>query len=208
MVLSAAVLVGCGTAEAGSADGLIAKLQGDDAGNRSVLEQIRNSSDDRTVRALMKIVEERRDDWKLQIVAIRLLGEIGNPLAADLLIRVVTDVFFTNDCPALKWNGIVALGSFRDNSRVTDALLYRLNEDTLYLREAVIQSLGRTGDGEALPYLVSALGDKHFSVRMNAVRALGNIEDRAAVPYLETFLKNESDPLLRDEASRVLDRFK
>ena len=202
--LTAVPFISFGRVEAGDRDALTAKLQGADFAEHSIIDQLKKSSDDQAVHALMKIVEERRDDWKLQIAAIRLLGEIANPLAVDLLIRVVTDVFFTNDCPALKWNGIVALGNFRHDPRVMDALLYRLNEDTLYLREAVIQSLGRIGEKEALPYLISALGDKHFSVKMNAIRALGEIEDPGAIPFLEKVVKSEPDPLLRDEALRVL----
>ena len=205
--LSASIVMSApfyGRGEAGDVDDLVAKLQSLDSRHSSAMGELRRTSDGKTVIALMKIVEERRDDWKLQIVAIRLLGEIANPLATDLLIKVVTDAFFTNECPALKWNGIVALGNFRDDSRVVNALLYRLNEDTLYLREAVIQSLGRIGDREALPYVISALGDKHFSVRMSAVRALGKMGDPDAIPSIKKVAFNDADPLIREEALRVL----
>ncbi len=194
-----------GRAEAADVDDRVAKLTGSDLRQPSLTDGRGMVFDEKTVRDLIKIVEERRDDWKLQIQAIRLLGESASPLAANLLIRVVTDHFFTNECPALKWNGIVALGNFKDDSRVVDALLYRLNEDTLYLREAVIQSLGKIGNRDAFPYLISALGDKHFAIRMSAVRALGEIQDPEAIPFLKTILKNEADPLLRDEATKALE---
>jgi len=209
LLLSTVLIVSFfGIGEAGDIDDLIVMLQRSDSQHSSTMGELRKASDDKTVNALMNIVEGRRDDWKLQISAIRLLGDIANPLAVDLLIKVVTDPFFTNECPALKWNGIIALGNFKDDSRVVDALLYRLNEDTLYLREAVIQSLGRLGKREALPYLISALEDKHFAVRMSAVRALGEIKDLGAAPFLEKIVKDEADPLIREEALKALNLLK
>lgn len=197
----------CGRGEAGTSDDVIAKLQSMNPAESeysSAVEKLRKGGDDQLVKALIRVVEERRDDWKLQISAIRLLGEIGNPLATEVLIKVVTDAFFSNECPALKWNGIVALGSFRDDPRVVDALVYRLNEDTLYLREAVIQSLGRIGDREIFPYLVAALGDQHFAVRMSAIKALEIIKDSQAIPFLREVAKNDTDLLVRDEALKAL----
>jgi len=195
----------CGTGAAGDLDHLLAKVpetvSGEDVAE---LGEPGKKGDRRAVEALMRIVEQRRDDWELQASAIRLLGEIANPIATELLIRVVTDHFFTNECPALKWNGIVALGNFKNDSRVVEALLYRLNEDTLYLREAVIQSLGKLGDREALPYLIAALNDRRFAVRFSAVKALGAIEDPRAIPFLERVAAGDGDPLIREEASKTL----
>ncbi len=194
-----------GEARAGEGDDLVAKLLRTDAsGSSAARAELIKSADGRVVSELMRIVEERRDDWKLQISAIRLLGEIADPGSADLLIRVVTDHFFTNECPALKWNGVVALGNFRDDPRVVEALLYRLNEDTLYLREAVIQSLGKIGSKEALPHLLSAIEDSHFSIRMSAVTALGAINDPRAIPFLERTAKDDSDAMVREEALKAI----
>jgi len=210
LLLSAVLIVSFfGIGEGLGNDALMAKLQSaDPREHSSAVEELRKASDDDTVKALMKVVEERRDDWKLQISAIRLLGDIANPLATDLLIKVVTDPFFSNECPALKWNGIIALGNFKDDSRVVDALLYRLNEDTLYLREAVIQSLGKIGNREALRYMVSALGDKSFAVRMSALRALGEMGDPDAIPHMKKVAFNDADPLIREEALRALNLLK
>ena len=201
----AAVLF-CGQGIAADSDVLASWLQRPGPREHVSGEELKKASDDGSVTALMEIVEGRRDDWKLQIAAIRLLGEIGNPVATDLLIRVVTDHFFTNECPALKWNGIIALGSFRDDPRVVDALLYRVREETVYLREAVIQSLGRIGNREALPYIIAALQEKSFAVRISAVRALGEMGYREAVPHLKKIAETDSEPLMRKEALRALER--
>jgi HEAT repeat protein len=196
----------CGTGTAKDFDHILAKVPyAVGVGDVAELGEPGKKGDGRAVDALMRIVEQRRDDWELQASAIRLLGEIANPVATDLLIRVVTDHFFTNDCPALKWNGIVALGNFRNDSRVVDALLYRLNEDTLYLREAVIQSLGKIGDREALPYLIGALSDRRFAVRFSAVKALGAIRDPRAIPFLVEVMDADAESLIREEAAKIVE---
>lgn len=200
-----------GRGEAGKNDEVNTKLQRMNLAESeylSVVEVPWEGADDQIVKALIRVVEERRDNWKLQISAIHLLGEIGNPLAIEVLIKVVTDAFFTNECPALKWHGIIALGSFRNDPRVVDALLYRLNEDTLYLREAVIQSLGKIGDRETFPYLVAALRDEHFSVRMSAIKALETMKNSQAIPFLQEIVKNDTDLLVRGEALKALGHLK
>ncbi len=157
------------------------------------------------VSALVHIVEDRRDDWKLQIKAIRLLGEIGDPGSADLLIKVTNDVFFSNNCPALKWNAIVALGNFRHDSRVVDGLIHKMSEETPYLVEAAVESLGRIGDPRALPYLISALDDRRFAVRMGAVKALASFHEPIVFPFLLKVAGGDAEPLIREEARKALE---
>ena len=201
-----AIVSFCGRGEAWGSDDLEAKLRSAGPGEHSsAMEELQRASDDDAVKALVKIVEERRDDWKLQVAAVRLLGEIGNPLATYILIKVVTDAFFTYDCPALKWNGIVALRNFRNDPKVVGALLYVIDEDSFYLREAVIETLGRIGNRETLPNLISALGDKSFAVRMSAVRALGEMNDIRAIHHLKDIADNDAEPLIRGEALKVLE---
>ncbi len=201
-----AIVLFCGRGEAWGSDDLEAKLRSAVPGEHSpAMEALQRASDDDAVKALVKIVEERRDDWKLQISAMRLLGDIANPLATDILIKVVTDTFFNYDCPALKWNGIVALRKFRNDPRVVDALLYVIDEDSFYLREAVIETLGRIGNRKTLPYLISAFGDRSFAVRMSAVRALGEMNDIRAIPHLKEIADNDAEPLIRREALKVLE---
>lgn len=157
------------------------------------------------VSALVHIIENRRDDWNLQIKAIRLLGEIGDPSSADMLIKVIDDVFFSNNCPALKWNAIVALGNFRHDSRVVEGLIHKMTEETSYLVEAAAESLGRIGDLRALPYLIAALDDKRFAVRMGVVKALASFQEPLALPFLLKVAEGDAEPLIREEAHKALE---
>jgi HEAT repeat protein len=170
------------------------------------MEQLGRIGDDDSVRALMSVIENQGEDWKIQIRAVKLLAEIKNPRAVDLLIKVLDDPFFTYDCPALKWNAALALGNFKNYSKVVDVLIDALTDKTLYVREAAIQSLGEIGNRKAVPYLISALNAKSFAIRISAIMALGKIGDGAAIPFVKRVLDNDTDPHIRDEAVKALRR--
>lgn len=186
-------------------DKLILKLQHNDLKVRILaIEELGRIRDDESVRALMSVIENQDEDWKIQIRAIKLLAEIKSPRSVDLLIRVLDDSFFTHDCPALKWNAAIALGNFKDYAKVGDVLIDALNDKTLYVREAAIQSLGKIGDKRAVYYLISALNDKSFAIRIRAIKALGEIGDESVVPFLKRALDNDADPHIRYEAVKAL----
>lgn len=198
-------LITKGNVYAEDIDKLILKLQHNDLKVRILaIEELGRSRDDESVRALMSVIENQGEDGKIQIRAIKLLAEIKNPRAVDLLIKVLDDPFFTHDCPALKWNAAIALGNFKDYAKVVDVLIDALNDKTLYVREAAIQSLGKVGDKRAVHYLISALNDKSFAIRMRAIKALGEIGDEPVVPFLKRTLDNDADPYIRDEAVKAL----
>lgn len=161
-------------------------------------------SSEESVKALIRVVEDRYEDWRLQIRAIKLLAGVDDQRVANLLIRVLTDPFLTYDCPALRWNAAVALGNFGRHQNVIDTLIKTLSDDILYIREAAIQSLGQIGSMEAVPYLLSELNDRSFAIRISTVKALGKIGDIRAVPYLKKVAANDSDQYIKDEAEKAL----
>jgi HEAT repeat protein len=170
------------------------------------VEELGRIGDDDSVRALMSVIENQGEDWKIQIRAVKLLAEIKSLISVDLLIRVLDDPFFTYDCPALKWNAALALGNFKGHSKVADVLIDALTDKTLYVREAAIQSLGEIGSRKAVPYLIFALNDKSFAIRISAIMALGKIGDESAIPFVKRVLDNDTDPHIRDEAAKALKR--
>ncbi|MDA8214663.1 MAG: HEAT repeat domain-containing protein [Nitrospiraceae bacterium] len=198
-------LITKGNVYADDIDKLILKLQHNDLRVRILaIEELGRIRDDESVRALMSVIENQGEDWKIQIRVVKLLAEIKNPRAVDLLIKVLDDPFFTYDCPALKWNAALALGNFKNYSKVVDVLIDALTDKTLYVREAAMQSLGNIGDRKAVPYLISALSDKSFAIRMSAIKALGKTGDESAIPFVKRVLDNDADPHIRDEAVKAL----
>lgn len=148
-----------------------------------------------------KIVLNAHQDWHDRIKAIRALGRSGNPEASDTLMSALYD-----PCPAIKWNAARALGNFRDDPRVVDALISALGDDTLYIREAAVSSLGRIDSVKAVPHLISLLQSKSFAIRIAVVKALGRIGNAEAIPYLETAARHDRDPVIRKEAKSALEK--
>jgi hypothetical protein len=186
-------------------DTLISDIQGSDWHSRLPLyggaEGIKN---DRLTDALIGLVENKLLNWRYRIRAIQLLGESRKEKALNFLERILSDPFLNHDCPAIKWNAVTALGNFKNYAKVVDVLIDALNDKTLYVREAAIQSLGEIGSRKAVPYLISALSDKSFAIRISAIKALGKIGDGSAIPFVKGTLGNDTDPHIRDEAAKAL----
>ncbi|MBI3593024.1 MAG: HEAT repeat domain-containing protein, partial [Nitrospirae bacterium] len=144
--------------------------------------------------------------WKIQILAIRLLSETKDLRAAELIMNVLQYPFFTNDCPALKWNAAIALGNFGNERRIVNTLIDTLHDRDLYVREASIQSLGKIGNADAVPHLISALSDSSFAIKLSAINALGKIGSPAAIPYLRRIVDNDGDEYIKNEALSALKR--
>lgn len=185
-------------------DMLITDLKSADMKVRmSAIEALSGIDDSRAVDILAGIVEDRKKDWRVRARAIRSLAGLGDDRVVALLIKALNDPVFTRDCPALKWNAAIALGSFGNDPEIVDALILALSDRTLYIREAAIQSLGEIGSRNAVPYLISALSDKSFAVRMSAINALGKIGDKSAAPFIKRLL-DDVDPHIRDAAAKAL----
>lgn len=135
----------------------------------------------------------------MRIKAIKILGKSGDPAASDVLMSTLYEL-----CPAIKWNAATALGNFRDDPRVVNALIHALGDDTLYVREAAIRSLGKIGNAKAVPDLIPFLGSESFAIRIDTVRALGKIGDSRAVPYLRRIAEHDAEPMVRKEALAAL----
>ncbi len=67
----------------------------------STIERLGSIRDEKAVYALMDLVVIREEDWRIKIRGIRLLGDIGNPRSAEVLIKLLNDPFINEDCPAM-----------------------------------------------------------------------------------------------------------
>lgn len=170
----------------------------------SAIEELETKGDDSSVKMLMHIIENRYEDWRIKIKAIQSISKLKNPIAIDLLIKVLNDSFFTFDCPALKWHAAKALGNFHGYSRIEDALLDSLSDESTYVREAAIESLGKLRSKRAVAYIIPFLDNSSFALRISAIKALGRIGDKTSIPFLKRALEKESDSLIRDEYIKTL----
>jgi HEAT repeat protein len=196
-------------AVAADVDRMVMNLQSNDMQVRlSVLEELDGMKDGKVVDALLNLIWNKGEDWRLKIRAIRLLGEIQDTGVAEELRVVFNDPFLNYECPAMKWYTALALGKgFNKGSRAVDSLIEALNYDNLLVREAVIESLGNIGDSRAVPFLIPALNDKSFAIKNSTIRALESIGDPQAIPFLKRTAENDSDPDIKKEALSVLKNF-
>ncbi len=184
---------------------LLAALQGSDIKTQALaVEQLGTIRNEESFSLLTSMVERKEENWQVRIRAIRLLGEIGDPRSADLLLNVFTNPFLNEECPSIRWTTALALGNFRDDSRVIEALIGALGNNNLMIREAVIQSLGNIRASKAVPFLIPALTDKSFAIRISAVKALSAIGGQDAIPFLRRTAETDRDPFVKNEALSAL----
>ncbi len=170
----------------------------------ATVEKLKNARDEKTVNLLMEIVSTREERTPVKVSAIQLLGEAGDPRAVEVLLPIFNDATLNWECPALKSYTAMALGSFKGDKRVVDALISGIDDGELLTREASIRSLGRIGSQKAVPQIIRTLNDEHVSIRLSAIKALGDIGNSEAVPYLQRIAETERDPVVKGQAEEAL----
>jgi HEAT repeat protein len=173
----------------------------------ATVEKLKNARDEKTVSLLMEVVSTREERTPVKVSAIQLLGEAGDPRAVEVLLPIFNDATLNWECPALKSYTAMALGGFKGDARVVDALISGIDDRELLTREASIQSLGRIGSQKAVPHLIRVLDDDHVSIRLSAIRALGEIGNPQAIPHLQRIAQNDGDSVVRGQADAALGKF-
>ena len=174
----------------------------------AAVEKLSNRKDENAIDLLIYVTEMRDEYWPVKIKAITLLGDSGNPRAIESLLATFNDSFMNWECPSIKSYAAAALGNFKEDSRVVEALIEGVDDRELLTREASIQSLGKIGNPKAVQPLLRVLSDKSVTIRLSAVKSLEQIGDPQAIPYLKRMAENESDPVVRSEAVAALGNFR
>jgi len=172
----------------------------------ATVEKLRNAKDEKTVTLLMQVANTREERTPVKVTAIQLLGEAGDPRAIEVLLPIFNDATLNWECPAIKSYTAMALGNFKGDKRVVDALISGIDDQELLTREASIQSLGKIHSAKAVPHLIRVLNDEHISIRLSAMKALGEIGDPQAIPHLQRIADNEGDSLVKEQAKTALVR--
>lgn len=85
-----------------------------------------------------------------------------------------------------------------------DELLDKLGNDSVPVRYAAANKLGKLGDRVAVPYLIAALDEEDDKVKDNLIYALGELGDHSAVPVLSRILRKDKSDRLRKCAAKAL----
>jgi HEAT repeat protein len=123
----------------------------------------------------IKILLEDKDD-DVRSVAARTLANLKEPLAFDVLVKVLEDI---------------PPGPPPANEPSPFCIRWSPG-----LRAAVAGQLGNLGDRRAIPYLEKALSDKYRNVRAYAARALHDLDSVGSVPLLIKLLKDKDDVVM------------
>jgi hypothetical protein len=129
--------------------------------------------------------------------AAKVLGEIGNPQAVEVLIPILND----SDSD-VRWWAAYGLGEI-GNSQAVEALITALNHLDSDVRDQAVYALGKIGNPQAVEALIPALNDSDSGVRRWAAYALGEIGNSQAEEALITAL-NHSDSDVRRWAAYAL----
>jgi len=207
-VLLLLVLSAAGTQAATDIERIKANLNHNDWETRiAAVDELGKKRDEQSLLILMQTADTSVEYWPIKIRAITILGEIGDPRSLEILLKVYYDPFLHAECPSIKSYTATALGYFRNDSRVVDALISGIHDGETLTREAVVRSLGRIGNRKALPALIAALNDKSVAVRLSAVNGLEQIGDPQAIPALQAAAAKDTDQLMRERARSALTNF-
>ena len=157
------------------------------------------------VNLLLKVASTRSEYWPVKIKAILLLGESKDPRAKKVLLTTFNNTFQNWECPSIKSYTATALGNFKGDKKVADALMNGIHDPELLTREASMRSLGKIGDPRAIEYIVEALDDSSSAVRLSAIDALGEIGDPKAIQYIQKHAEKENDDIVKSRALTVLE---
>jgi HEAT repeat protein len=172
------------------------------------VENLSSKRNEDAVNLLMEVAVKRGENWPVKKKAILTLGEIKDPKAIEILLSIFNDPFLNWECPALKSYTALALGNFKGDARVVDALIKGMKDRELLTREASIRSLGKIGDSRAVPHIINLLGDKSAAIKLSAIKALEEIGDDQAISHLQYLAENDNDSLIKREANASLNNFR
>jgi HEAT repeat protein len=178
---------------------------GDSAGLQAIIQAIELLRDDRTVRPLVDLVAQSRND-QARVFALAALGTLRDPQAFDAAQGV-----FANraNSPELRSAAAVALGRLADR-RATAGILSALQDPTEHadVRRYAARALGYMGDPAATSALAALLRtDQPPEFALTIVQSLGKLGDQTALAALDAFRATTTDDTARraaDEARRTL----
>jgi HEAT repeat protein/cyclophilin family peptidyl-prolyl cis-trans isomerase len=124
------------------------------------------------------------------IETIRAVGRLGDPAAADTLLRLVHDA---STDPHVRLESVSALGGIRESATASvpdlrDSLLDLLSDPSPPIRAAALRSLSAI-DPDGFVTVLSGLDpDPHWNVRAALAAVLGTLPSDVALPRLESML--------------------
>jgi HEAT repeat protein len=159
---------------------------------RAISQESNTGNDARLQRLINDLRSEDREVRRKATLALEKL-ESKAAIAVPALLEVLDEALKEPPDRGLLWCTTQALGNIGSADAVPSLVVCLGNEEA---REGAIHALSQLGPkaSQAVPTLVTMLGDKDFYERQFVIRALGNIgpSAKAAVPVLMKELEHKS----------------
>jgi HEAT repeat protein len=154
----------------------VARLAGDDLSSRATAQTELRNARGAAVPALIDALGD--PEPKARLEAVKMLGELGDPRAAEPLADLLGDPSKT------MWDALwTALRSLRKH--VAPALIASLASNDQTIRRRAAELMGSIRDARFTEPLIEQLNkDRSTGVRVQIAEALGRIKDRAACEAL------------------------
>lgn len=142
--------------------------------------------DKEAVAPLSELVRNKENSKGLRWLAIWILGEIGYPKAAPVLLEALQETD-----TELKSSAIEAIGKLKVKEAV-EPLTKMLKEQDAEVQRLIIEVLGNIGDEKAIDVLANYLKSQDETFRWKSIQALSKIKCRRSAELLLPLLNDEN----------------
>jgi len=165
---------------------------------RAAIMALAQIGEKRVIPHIMKVLNNRRENYRLRLAAAECLGKLGDPKATTPLVDILMDD--RESSLYLRESAAKALGMLGD-IRALESLIDVLDskrgfkDKFNFLKEQVIEAIGHIGqniggrkNNRALDSLFAALLDEAPSIRLAAVQAIEQLGDTDCLPAIHSLL--------------------
>jgi HEAT repeat protein len=160
---------------------------------RAAIQALGQIGDARVIPTLLKVLNNKRENYRLRLAAAECLGKLGDPKATNTLVDVLIDE--RESSLYLRESAAKALGMLGD-IRALESLIEVLESKRgfrnkfNFLKEQIIEALGHIGrpNNRVMDSLYAALNDEAPSIRLAAVQALEQLGDEETILALYPML--------------------
>ena len=166
---------------------IVPLISSKDSAVRNLAGEILLQKKDKSISAILNYLKSCNDEDKKFLIDI--LGLIGNPVAVDLILKILSENKDDNVILAC----IEALGNLKEEKAIRSIVTF-YDKNELY-QPTIIEALGKIGSKEAVDFILKIHADADDLTKFSIIESLGNIGDVRAYEFIKDELKNVKGPL-------------
>lgn len=183
------------------------------------IEKFLESENELLVEAVLRALGDTEAKSMIDKLLNRLKTEKNNRIRTQLILAIANikslksqdqliEIFENDEEKELnRAFAITGLGYIK-NRRSFDVLIKDLKKQPPNIKMRILDALGHLGFKEAVKILIESVKDDEKNVRLFGIRALGRLDAKEAIEILEYKEKYDPEYKVREEAKKVLKRWK